>query len=236
MDSVFPNRINGIVKARLKGLKSLLEESGQVEHASTKGALREKYLTDFLRSLLPPNYVITGGFICDVLGNITPQIDLIISDTTAIPSIALTGEVALVPVEAALVGIEVKSRLTSEHLDQIRNQAEAIRSLRPIAETNAAGSHVILLFVFAFESGVSKTRLASWLKETPELFGVCILDEFFIRKGRGDIITVPSNDWQETLVFISSLLHGIIRVEEERLPQTLNIWRRYVVGVDPQAT
>ena len=236
MDPVFPNRINGVVKARLSGLKALLEESLQIEHASTKGALRERYLTEFLRSLLPPNLVVTGGFICDVLGHITPQIDLILADTATIPSIAFTGEVALVPVEAALAGIEVKSRLTSQDLDQIDGQAQAIRSLRPIAEINATGSHVILLFVFAFESKVSEKRLTSWLEKIPELFGVCIQGNYFIRKGPGGIMKVPGNDWEETLVFISSLLHSIIKVEEQRLPQTLNIWRRYIVGIDPRET
>lgn len=236
MDSVFPNRINSVIKARLQGLKSLLEESKQIEHASTKGVLRERYLTDFLRSLLPPNLVVTGGFICDVLGNITPQIDLIVSDTLTIPSVAFTGDVALVPVEASLVGIEIKSRLTSKDLDQIRSQAKAIRSLRPIAEVNADGSHVVLLFVFAFESEVSEARLDDWLKEIPELFGVCILNELFILKERTGVMTVRGNDWEETLIFISSLLDGIIQVEKQRLPQTLNIWRRYIVGVDPHTT
>ena len=169
MDPVFPTRINAIVKARLKMLKSLIEESGQVEHASTKGVLREGYLVDFVQSLLPPNFTVTGGFICDVLGNITPQIDLLVLDTSTIPSIAFTGKIAFVPVEAAIVGIEVKSQLKSEHLDQIQNQARAIRSLRPMAEPNTTGSHLVALFVFAFESAVSEERLASWLNDTPVL-------------------------------------------------------------------
>lgn len=234
MDLVFPNRVNNVIKARLNGLKSLLEESAQVEHAVTKGALREKYLTDFLRSLLPPNLVVTGGFICDVLDNITPQIDLIVTNTETIPSMAFTNDVALVPVESTLVGIEVKSQLTSKALDQINEQVQAIRSLRPMADTNTGGSHVILLFVFAFESMVSETRLASWLEEVPELFGVCVQGNYFIRKGPEGTKTVSSDDWEETLVFVSSLLHAVLRVEGQRLPQTLNIWRRYIVGVDPR--
>ena len=238
MEPVFPNRINGVIRARLNGLKSMLEESSHIEHAATKGALRERYLTELLRSLLPPKFVVTGGFITDVLGNVTPQIDLILADTTSIPSVALAGEVAFVPVEAAIEGVEVKSTLTSHDLDQIKTQAQAIRSLRPIAENPQPG---VALWVFAFESRVKEDRLRVWLEEVPEVIGVCIFNQYFIRKDYGpntrDFKTVSGsdNDCKETLVFMSSLLCGVSLVQERRSPQTLTTWCWYIVGADPAA-
>lgn len=233
MDPVFPNRINGVVKARLRGLIAQLEESRQVDHAATKGALREKYLTDFLQSLLPPNYTVSGGFICDVLGSVSPQIDLILADTSTIPSIAFASDVSLIPVEAAIGAVEVKSTLTTLALKQIQAQAEVIGSLRPIAEVPDHGRHGVRLFIFAYESEVSEARIIEWFDLVPALFGVCIVGGQFTRRAPEGIASVEEGDMNEVLVFISSLLHAIIKAREERLPQSLNSWRAYIVGVDP---
>lgn len=232
MDRIFPNRINGIIKARLKGLQSLLEESSHIDHSASKGVLREKYLSEFLRSVIPPHLVVEGGFICDVLGTITRQLDIVIANRLDLPTIALSGDMALIPIEAALLGVEVKSELTSRAQQQIEAQAESIRALRPIRETEQTGEHHVLLFVFAYNSVLSEASVRDWLHAVPELFGVCVLGKYFIRKTREGIVSVPGQDGDETLVFMSSLLHSTAMIEQKRGPIGLTTWRRYIVGVD----
>ncbi len=234
MEDVFPNRINGVIKARLEGLIAQIEESKQVSHASTKGTLREKYLIDFLQNILPQNYTVTGGFICDVLGKISPQIDLILSDTSTIPSIAFTGDVSLIPIEAAIGIVEVKSTLKKEDYNQLKKQSDAIRSMRPCTEFSPEQTIFgIRMFVFAYESELSIDSIKDWFKQVQELFGVCIIGKTFIYKSPQGICISEKKEKEEVLIFISSLLHAIVKSKKERLPQTINIWRRYIVGVDP---
>jgi len=233
MDPVFPNRINGIIVARYRGLLARMEESRQVEHGPTKGALREAYLIQFLQSLLPIANSVKNGFICDVLGKISPQIDLILADTSSIPSVALSQGIAFVPVEAAISAIEVKSRLSSSDLSQLRQQADSIWSLRPIAETQNPGVHGIRLFIFAYESDLSSCAVTTWFESIPSLFGVYVVNGFFLRRSPGGVALVDGTKDNAILVFVSSLLHSIVKANTERRPYSLNTWRRYVVGVDP---
>ena len=90
--------------------------------------------------------------------------------------------------------------------------------------------------MFAFESTGGEERLASWLNDTPPLMSVCLLYKFFIRKAPAGIVGAHSNDWQETLIFASSLVDSIVKAQKERPPQKLHMWGRYIVGVDPDAT
>jgi hypothetical protein len=234
MSLIAPNRINGIIRARLQGLKALLQESSEIEHGGTKGSLRERYLIEFLHSVLPPGYIVAGGFICDVLGNITPQLDLIVADRSTIPAVALARDVAVVPVEVARLAIEVKSTLRSDDLEQVRQQAEAFRSLQPVVESETQSHPGVLLYVLAFEAQVGPDLLRQWLESIPELFGICIFDSLLVHRGPNRTLAVRrGDDWEETLIFISSLLHAIIRIEEVLPSQSAKIWASYVEGWYP---
>lgn len=233
VDPVFPNIINGVIKARIKGLMAQVDESKQIEHAPTKGALREKYLTEFLESLLPSRYLVKNGFICDVLGGISPQLDLILADTSVLPSITLSKDLSLIPVEVAIGAVEVKSVLKSKDVDQLKRQVDVILLLRPVAESDQPGHHGVRIFIFAYESGVSMPHLAKWFESIPALFGICIMGKAFIRRAPEGIITVLDRGEDGDVIFISSLIHAVVKAGEERLSPSLNVWRRYIVGVDP---
>lgn len=233
VDPVFSNRINGIIRARLKGLMAQVDESKQIEHAPTKGALREEYLKEFLESLLPSRYLVKNGFICDVLGGISPQLDLILADTSVLPSIALSKDVSLIPVEVAIGAVEVKSKLKSKDFDQLKRQVDAIWSLRPVSESPQPGHHGVRIFIFAYESEVSMPHLTTWFESIPALFGICIMGKAFIRRAPEGIVTVLDRGEDGDVIFISSWLHAVVKAGEERLPPSLNVWRRYIVGVDP---
>lgn len=233
MENIFPNRINGVISARLKGLIAQVEESEQIKHGSTKGTLREKYITEFLESLLPSQYLVKNGFVCDVLGSISPQIDLILADTSVLPSVTLSHNVSLIPIEAAIGAMEVKSILKTSAFEQLKRQVDAIWSLRPIAERPPPGPFGVRFFIFAYESEVSIERLKKWFETVPALFGICVMKRAFIRRASEGIVAVTDSGEEGVLVFISSWIHAVVKAEEERLAPSLNVWRRYIVGVDP---
>ncbi len=233
------NRISEVVKARLCGLRSLLEESRQIDHRGTQGALREKYLLEFLESLLPPSLSISGGFICDALGGITPQLDLILAEKSAIPSIALTGDVALIPVETALLAVEVKSTLTSKDKVQIQAQVGALRNLHPQALRPDPRGFAVLLYIFAYDTTVKESTLEKWLREIDELYGICLLGDRLLYKDKPQhlmpTVVGSDNEWEETRAFVSVLIKAVELLRCKRPPAEWPMWVNYLEGIPTEA-
>jgi Domain of unknown function (DUF6602) len=71
------NQLRDIFIARIQQLVAQYEGSKTITHPTTVGTMREDYLRSFLRALLPPKFHPVTGFICDMYGNITPQLDMI---------------------------------------------------------------------------------------------------------------------------------------------------------------
>lgn len=233
MGNIKQNRINGVIKGRIKGLIAQLEESKIVDHSASKGSLREKYLRDFLQNVLPQNFIVSGGFICDSIGKISLQLDLILSDISKLPQILLGRDISLIPVESAISSVEIKSILTDTVFDQTQNQIESIKILQPIGDGIKEGVHGVRHFIFAYESQVSDEKVLKWFSQTNRLFGVCILGDKYFYRAKGKIKVVEEEDYDEVIVFLSSLIHSIIKSEDERISISKNIWRHYLVGVNP---
>ncbi len=173
------NRIRDIFIARIKKLMSLFEELKAVEHAQTKGTMREGYLKDFLREMLPPRFSPVSGFIADAYGNITPQLDMIFIDRSELPTVSLGGDTMIVPAEIALLTAEVKSRLTTDDLDQIKRQRGIYNTLtqflswQPISREHAIQR--VPNIILAFKSDVAEETLRQWVSEN-YLIGLCVIE------------------------------------------------------------
>lgn len=148
--------------------------------------MREGYLKSFLRELLPPKFHPVTGFICDMYGNITPQLDMIFIDHSELPTISLVNDTVIVPYEIALLTAEVKSIITMETLEQIKRQREAINGMQsrflmasfslnhpqPRSRRNSIGT-----FIIAFESDVGESTLRQWVEaEMGEPAGICVMN------------------------------------------------------------
>lgn len=81
-------------------------------HSGEIGRAREQALRDLLRSFLPPSLGVTTGFVIDAHGGRSRQVDIIIhfADYHAVFTV---GGIPLVPVEAVIAVIEVKSNAAS---------------------------------------------------------------------------------------------------------------------------
>ena len=179
MTTRISNKLRDSIIARIHKLMASYAESKLVEHSGTKGSLREQYLIDFFRDVLPAKYSVGSGFICDVIGHISLQLDFIIADTSLIPAMNLDGGQAFVPVESAVMAFEVKSKLRSSHLDQLQKQEKSLLSLQPLNVVDAVKHQdppaftPVLQFVVAFDTDVSIATLSRWVEKIPTLYNLC---------------------------------------------------------------
>jgi hypothetical protein len=116
--------------ATMQQLKAEIIRTRNISHEGTKGSMRESPLASFFRDKLPNVYGVTPGEIVDLENNSGPQLDVLFYDRTRNFPFVSEHSVVL-PAEALLASIEVKSRLNSgEVLDCLR-KAGNLRRLRP---------------------------------------------------------------------------------------------------------
>ena len=98
---------------------SLIENSsfiGGLKHPGEKGMFREFFISEILSPLLPHHYGITSGIIVDANNNQSNQLDVIIYDKRKLPPLLMRDGAGIIPLDSALIVIEVKSTLTRKDL------------------------------------------------------------------------------------------------------------------------
>lgn len=207
-----------------------------LEHTVTRGHLREGFLIDFFKDVIPQRLSINSGIICDAGGAATRQLDFIVTDESFLPSIGFEGRIAVVPVESALMAAEIKTTLTTIALEQVQNQNRSISALRYTDQIYDDEDNAIVTiphFILAFNSEVSRRTLKQWLMRNSNTIGICVINEFaLLRLDRENItvVTKSENDpnFWETLVFIGKLYRGLVsQIENRRITPD---WDRYMQG------
>jgi len=209
------NPIRNLVKAKIKSLLAQYSESSSITHNATKGALREQYLSEFMRDILPSKFLIKSGFItCSKSEIITPQIDLIVSDKMSIPNFSLNESISFIPIESALLMIEVKSKLITgknDALSQIQTQTDVLTKLEYDFINRGLFIQpriVIPSVIVSYDTNLSITKLKDWLNKSNNLIGICVIGKFSILKldnPNGIGIVKNKGDNEETLFFFSRL-------------------------------
>nr|MBV6629287.1 hypothetical protein [Oceanococcus sp. HetDA_MAG_MS8] len=118
-------------EAELLRVMAEFKETHEFRHAQTKGNEREKPVRRLFERLLPEPYTAVGAEIIDVSGARSHQHDVVIFNSHKNPAF-IDGESALLPAEAALIVVEVKSTLTSEELRKSFVSANQLKRLRPL--------------------------------------------------------------------------------------------------------
>lgn len=103
-----------------------------LRHNALKGQLREILLSQLFEPFLPPDVRVVSGSIVSFDGAQSPQIDAVIYAPSILPAFLLE-KTGLVPVEAALYAIEVKSRLTATQLRKSIRNAQTLGAMRTLA-------------------------------------------------------------------------------------------------------
>ena len=108
-------------------------ETTAFNHSLTKGEEREVPLIDFFTQNLPKTYSIVKGEIVDLNGESSPQLDVMIYDSSRnIPF--YSGNNCILPAESLLSSIEVKSMLTQEDIRKILINAKKLKTLKPFGQ------------------------------------------------------------------------------------------------------
>ena len=116
--------------AEIGKIISNFKESKSFQHALSKGENREVPIREFFVNNLPKNFDCVKGELVDLNNNSSPQLDCIIYDKNKNIPFAQTESVIL-PSEAALACISVKSLLNKEELSDCLKAVSKLKSLKP---------------------------------------------------------------------------------------------------------
>ncbi len=109
-------------------------ETAMFNHSLTKGEERELPLINFLKENLPKTYSVVQGEVVDINNSSSPQLDIMIYDNSRnVPF--LSGEHYILPAEALLASIEIKSKLTQEEIRKILKNTKLLKSLKPFGQS-----------------------------------------------------------------------------------------------------
>lgn len=121
---------NARFAAALNHFGAALLETSAVGHSGIKGTKREDAFRLFLEQRLPKRYGVASGEVVDQLNTVGPQLDVLVFDQTRDFSFS-DGAIHILPAEALLVSIEVKSKLNANEVKKSCDAARKLRSLRP---------------------------------------------------------------------------------------------------------
>lgn len=217
------NAIREIVRSRIRVLVENGRNASAMSHAATVGDLREAYLRQFLAALVPQRFAITSGFITDPLGNLSPQLDFIAYDRSALPPIVLPTDVAVVPVDAAVLVAEIKSGLAGTTLEQVKRQRDSIGKMYHTYVLQQGARFIVPHVVLAFESTLSAETVENWFKEVSDLLSVCVVSSFSIdRIAKNEvqrILPSAADEHVHVLTFVFRLFNLLEKVVSMRLGQ-----------------
>lgn len=233
------NPIQNIVLSRLKGLISQYDLAESIEHLPTRGQLREKYLIDFFKDVIPQRFNLDSGIICDAKGESSRQLDFIVSDNAFLPAMTLHDGVSLVPIESALMSAEIKTTLTKSSLEQVESQNNSIEKLQYSNRKYEGelslntGEVLFSSAILAFNSHVNRETLVDWMKNNSRTFAICVINQFSILNlGKDNIKIIEQGngfpDFWETLVFVGKLYHALEEVSNRRVIRPN--WDLYMQG------
>lgn len=238
------NPIMKVVQAQIRILQERSNSVDAIEHNVTKGTLRETYLIDFFRSLIPEMFSITSGVVCDAGGRSSSQTDFIIAANNMLPSMLMMADVSVVPVESVHLIAEIKTTLRTTDLDQVRRSRDTFNNLKLTSFSGSSPTPTkIPSVILAFNNEVSKETLINWMGENQDTVAICIIGKFSLAKTIMGIecyesLELHPEHW-ETLAFIVQLYKWL--QESSAKSRGVGMWDAYLqesntsegVGNDP---
>jgi hypothetical protein len=123
------NRLyRNLMTERVRFAVASARAAAELEHAGVKGSIRETLIADLFRPLLPTDIGIATGIIISADDEQSAQQDIVFFDRRILPPLVFEGP-AIIPVEAALATIEVKSLLSSTELRKAMESAAIVQRM-----------------------------------------------------------------------------------------------------------
>lgn len=118
-----------LIRAR-DDIKGAWDEARVFDHMGLRGSVREGSVRKFLEARLPDSFAVCSGQATDRYGTMTRQLDVMIYDADVNPPL-VRGEHTLLPAEALLGVVEIKSRLEIKGVREALDNASSVHALRP---------------------------------------------------------------------------------------------------------
>lgn len=206
-----------------------------INHSLTKGEEREDPLIDFFKANLPKTYSVVKGEIVDKFNNSSQQLDLMIYDNSRnIP--LYSGGNYILPAEALLASIEIKSKLTQVETRKILKSVNTLKNLKPFGQKldiskkqRKIEEKITCRYfhsVFAYETDLSETE---WSKKEfdrikrvarEEKIDHTLIDRILVLKkgiiNPNDAIGKDSKDDAESLLYFYMNILNFIQRENNR--------------------
>lgn len=119
-------------------LAMLLGGRGVVDHPGEKGTATEENWRRLLRSYLPARYQVGSGFVVDVTGSVSDQVDVLLLDNQYSPVFFESGGIRYFPAESVYAAFEVKQDISRENLAYA---GAKVASVRRLSRTSARIPH-----------------------------------------------------------------------------------------------
>lgn len=194
--------LNSRFSAAIQEFGIALKKTGSINHRGNKGSAREEALRQFFRERLPTNYAVAEGEVVDLNGNSSPQLDILFYDQS-VNFALVNGNTQILPAEALLASVEVKSCLSKEEIVKSTTAAKKLRSLQPYGrklggtDVGKAAERIKIAryfhCIFAYETDLSETKWKE--REAERIRSICgsdhLVDAVYVLN-RG-LIQIPRN-------------------------------------------
>jgi hypothetical protein len=223
---------------RIQGAIAAAEAARHITHQGLKGQLREIFMRELLRPLLPVYIGLGTGQIITADNLYSPQQDVIVYDTRLLPPFLAEPSVGLFPIESVLYAIEVKSELNAGELRTAHGNAKIVRSfaLQPghydkTDSPQAADTLSVVTCVFAFSSDLTESSEIDRYKhlhgaEEPALLQLCVVGKghwWWYRQKWNEAL--PTNPFREVLGWLAGVVTNAPRIAQTRgAPRVSRYW------------
>src|SRR5581483_6561276 len=144
--------------ARIRHAVEQARAASGIAHHGLAGGVRELLVGEILRPALPPHIGIeTGVAMVDHDGGQSPEVDVVVYDTSVLAPLYYLDRPKVVPLDACIYAIEVKTRLTATAVSDALDKADRIAGMSYVSELMAHGrphSRVVTA-LFAFDSDLT---------------------------------------------------------------------------------
>ncbi len=205
-----------------QGLVAAVDESQLLEHALTKGEIREEDVIAAFRPFVPERFSLGKGVVVNVDGEQSLQQDLVIADAQAGTRFIAGGNIGVYPVEIVHGTVQIKSVASPGEVRSAVENVASVKRLMPdehrvTAGVRASGRFSIIgeraklfggiLFltsgktdVEAIGAAFTETNLS--LDDVDRIDALCVLNEYAI--GWASKQMLPPHQWLRTI----DSLHG----------------------------
>ncbi len=171
--------------------------------------------SQLFQGFTPPGVTVRSGIVCDHQGMCSRQLDCVVTLDSSLPVLGMKGDISLIPVESALMYIEIKSRIDRAALQQVEGQRESINRLC-VAGTSATDAKFIFpaMLLGIDSKSLSAHSVADWMRHNRDTVVCCVVGQYFTKLNASGTIEIPkstdaSHEYRETLAFMHAFHDGL---------------------------